>query len=223
MTEPTMDLVTKKSIDDTFTMGLPQDRERERYTYRQYLTWPEGERYELIDGIAYAMSPVPRLEHQRVSGEIYAQIHSNLKDGPCRVFAAPTDVRLSAVHAAETEDNEPTVVQPDLLVGCRNELFTERGVAGAPELIVEIISPESGYSDRKRKFDLYERYGVHEYWIVDPDERVVEVYLLEPENKFRRAGIYGSTDTVTATAVGGLVVDLREVFSAKLSDTNGPV
>lgn len=203
-------------------MGLPENREQEHYSYSQYLTWPEGERYELIDGIAYAMSPAPRLEHQRVSGEIYAQIHSNLKDGPCRVFAAPTDVRLSAVHAAETEDDEPTVLQPDLLVGCRNELFTERGVAGAPELIVEITSPESGYSDRKRKFDLYERYGVREYWIVDPDERVVEVYLLESDNRFRRAGIYGSTDTVTGTAVGGVEVDLQEVFPARHTDANEP-
>ena len=200
-------------------MGLPENREQERYTYSQYLTWPEGERYELIDGIAYAMSPAPRLEHQRISGEIHAQIHSDLKDGPCRVFAAPTDVRLSAIYAAETEDDEPTVVQPDLLVGCKEELFTERGVAGAPELIVEIISPESGYSDRKRKFDLYERYGVGEYWIVDPDERVVEVYILESDNCFRRAGVYGSADTVTATAIGGVVVDLQEVFPTERRDT----
>jgi Uma2 family endonuclease len=203
-------------------MGLPENREQAHYTYRQYLTWPEGERYELIDGIAYAMSPAPRLEHQRVSGEIYAQIHSDLKEGPCRVFAAPTDVRLSAVHAAEKEDDEPTVIQPDLLVGCRNELFTERGVAGAPELIIEIVSPESGYSDRKRKFDLYERYGVREYWIVDPDERLVEVYLLESDNRFRRAGIYGSTDTVAATAVGGVAVDLQEVFPTRRTDAKEP-
>ncbi|TVQ20876.1 MAG: Uma2 family endonuclease [Spirochaetaceae bacterium] len=193
-------------------MGIAKRADDQTYTYDDYLSWPQwpqGERYELIHGEAFAMSPAPRLVHQTVSGELFAQIHSALKDKPCRVFAAPTDVKLSPAN----EDARPTVVQPDLLVACAEHLFTERGIDGPPELVIEILSPETGFADRKRKFGVYQQYGVGEYWIVDIDEHVLEVYLRdEASGSFLRLDAYGATDSVTSRTVPEVTVDLARVF-----------
>lgn len=193
-------------------MGFPERVGEQTYSYADYLSWPEwpeGERYELIQGEAFSMSPAPRLVHQTVSGEMQRQISNALKEKPCRVFAAPTDVKLSPAE----EDTKPTVVQPDLLVACAERLFTERGINGPPELVIEILSPETGYADRKRKFGVYQQYGVGEYWIVDIDERVLEVYVREPSSGiFRRVDAYGPRDTVTSQVVPAVTVDLSLVF-----------
>jgi len=196
-------------------MGLPEQQDEQTYSYTDYLSWPEwpeGERYELIHGEAFAMSPAPRLAHQTVSGEMQRQIGNALKDDPCHVFAAPTDVKLSPAE----EDERPTVVQPDLLVACAEHLFTDRGIEGSPELVIEILSPESGYADRKRKFAVYERYGVVEYWIVDIDERLVEVYHRDAATgSFRRIDVYGPHNSVTSLVVPAVTVDLSLVFPEK--------
>jgi Uma2 family endonuclease len=142
-------------------MQLP--KEDERYSWNDYLAWPEGERFELIDGIAYAMSPAPRRRHQEINGEIFRQVPNALRGKPCRVYDAPFDVKLDA----DEDDDAPTVVQPDITVTC----------------------------DRRRKFELYERFGVSEYWIVDQDERVLEVWRLEDDRTYRRSGVFGPDDT----------------------------
>ncbi|MFW5806241.1 MAG: Uma2 family endonuclease [Spirochaetota bacterium] len=171
-------------------------RKERRYSWSDYLAWPEGERYELIDGVAYAMSPAPRRRRQEMSGEIFRQAANALSGRPCRVY-----------------DEAPTVVQPDITVTCDRSKLTEQGMTGPPDLVVEIVSPDSGLIDRRRKFDLYERFGVKEYWMVDQDERVVEVYRLDTDRSYRRSGIFGPEDTVTAVAVPELVVSLAEVFA----------
>jgi Uma2 family endonuclease len=188
-------------------MQVPQ--KEERYSWSDYLAWPEGERYELIDGVAYAMSPAPRRRHQEISGEIFRQAANALSGKPCRVYDAPFDVKLSA----DQQDEAPTVVQPDITVTCDRSKLTEQGMTGPPDLVVEIVSPDSGLIDRRRKFDLYERFGVTEYWIVDQDESVVEVYQLDTDRSYRRSGVFGPEDTVTAVAVPELVVSLAEVFA----------
>ena len=188
-------------------MELPQ--EDERYSWSDYLSWPEGERYELIDGLAYAMSPAPQRRHQEISGEIFRQASNALKGQPCRVYDAPFDVKLSA----DEDDDAPTVVQPDITVTCDRSKLTEQGMTGPPDLVVEIVSPDSGLIDRRRKFDLYERFGVNEYWIVDQDERVVEVWRLDSSSSYHRSGVYGPDDTVAAAAVPDVVVSLAEVFA----------
>jgi Uma2 family endonuclease len=194
----------------------------ERYSYRDYLSWPEGERVELIEGVPYAMSPAPRREHQRLVSELNRQLANALHDAPCEVYPAPFDVKLSR----EEEDERPTVVQPDLTVVCDPAKLTEQGVTGAPDLVVEIVSPDSGFHDRVwseaalparpcilgRKFDLYRGAGVREYWIVDPDERVVEVYRLASDGSYRRVGVFGDADTITSEAVDAVLVDLAELF-----------
>jgi Uma2 family endonuclease len=180
----------------------------EWYSYRDYLSWPEGERVELIEGVPYAMSPAPRREHQRLVSELNRQLANALHDAPCKVYPAPFDVKLSR----DEEDERPTVVQPDLTVVCDPAKLTEQGVTGAPDLVVEIVSPDSGFHDRGRKFDLYRGAGVREYWIVDPDERVVEVYRLEADGSYRRVGVFGDADTITSEAVDAVHVDLAELF-----------
>jgi Uma2 family endonuclease len=180
----------------------------EWYTYQDYRSWPEGERIELIRGVPYAMSPAPRREHQRLVMEMSRQLANALRDAPCDVYAAPFDVKLSA----DEEDDRPTIVQPDITVICDPAKLTDQGVTGAPDLVIEIVSPDSGFHDRGRKFDLYRDSGVREYWIVDPDERVVEVYQLEPDGSYRRVGAFGGSDTITAGITDRIVVDLAEVF-----------
>lgn len=188
-------------------MQLP--KEAARYSWSDYLAWPGDERYELIEGIAYAMSPAPRRRHQETSRAIFRQVDSLLAEKPCEAYFAPFDVKLSA----DEDDDAPTVVQPDITVTCDRTKLTEQGMSGAPDLVIEIVSPDSGLIDRRRKFDLYERFGVTEYWIVDQDEKVVEVYRLGDDGTYRRVSAFGPEDTVTAKAVPELFVSLAEVFA----------
>ena len=181
----------------------------ERYTYQDYLSWPEGEHCELVDGVAYAKSPAPSYTHQKTSGEICRQMANQLLHRECQLFAAPFDVKLTDPD----QDDAPTVVQPDIMVGCDPDRFNPRGHLGAPDLVVEIVSPDSGVADRKRKYALYEQYGVREYWIVDPEEGVVEVYLLDKTGCYSRRSAYGPEETLSATAVTELSVDLTLVLS----------
>ena len=183
-------------------------RERARYSWAEYLRWPEDERYELVEGVPYAMSPAPGRRHQEISGEMFRQVANQLAATPCRVFHAPFDVKLSADEA----DDAPTVLQPDITVTCDRSKLTDQGVTGAPDLVVEIVSPDSGLADRRRKFDLYQAYGVSEYWIVDQGESLVEVYLLDSGGSYLRSGVYGRDDRIRATAVPDLEVELKTVF-----------
>jgi Uma2 family endonuclease len=187
---------------------MPIPKEEERYTWTDYLSWPEGERFELIDGVAYAMSPAPQRRHQETSRAIFRQMDRLLASKPCEVYFAPFDVKLSA----DENDDAPTVVQPDITVTCDRSKLTDQGMTGPPDLAVEVVSSDSGLIDRRRKFDLYERFGVQEYWIVDQDARVVEVYLLGADGTYRRVGAFGPEDKITATAVPDLSVSLAEVF-----------
>ena len=156
-------------------MGLPQ-RDLECHTYAEYAAWPDDVRYELIDGIAYAMGPAPTRRHQEVAGEIFRQIADALEGSPCRPYIAPFDVRLP--RADEADDRIATVVQPDISVICDKAKLDERGCRGAPDWIVEVLSPGSAGHDQVVKRELYERVGVREYWLVHPVDKVVTIYLL---------------------------------------------
>lgn len=158
-------------------MALAQ-RDHDLHTYADYLAWPEDVRYELIDGVAYAMAPpAPTLEHQDFAGEIYRQLANALQGKPCRAFVAPLDVRLP--KADEADGHIDTVVQPDVLVVCQPGKLDRRGVRGAPDLAVEVLSPSTAGHDHVRKRRVYERAGVREYWLVHPTDRIVTVYRLE--------------------------------------------
>ncbi len=146
-----------------------------RYTYADYLTWPDTPRYELIDGKAYAMAAAPSVRHQDIAGRLYAQILSKLYGTPCRPFVAPLDVRLPK-HPNDRDYDTDRVVQPDILVVCDPNKIDERGVVGAPDWIIEILSPGSASYDQITKRALYERVGVREYWVIHPIDGMVFIY-----------------------------------------------
>ena len=194
-------------------VGLPVRKLDRRYTYADYRTWPADERWELIDGVAWNMSPAPATTHQAILGELYLQVAPFLKGTPCRVFLAPFDVLLPDT-AAQREDDVPNVVQPDLTVVCDSSCITERGCFGAPDWVVEILSPWTLKKDLDAKFALYERSGVREYWIVDPGSRTVHVYRREPSGKYGDPLILEGDAQATCPVGTGIAIDLGEVFGA---------
>lgn len=145
------------------------------YTYWDYLKWKFEERVELIKGKVFKMSPAPGPNHQRISGKLIMQIMPVFEGTACSVFHAPFDVRLPIPKAGK----DTTVVQPDLCIICDRSKIDRRGCDGAPDLVVEILSPGNSRHEMDTKFGLYQESGVKEYWIVEPAERAVFVYTLQ--------------------------------------------
>jgi Uma2 family endonuclease len=200
-------------------MNLAELNTGKKWTYADYLTWPDDERWEIIDGVAYpwndtqAMSPGPGKLHQAVSFELARQFGNYLKGRECRAFAAPFDVRFSDVFN-QSDNYVETVVQPDLLVVCDPNKLDERGCNGAPDLIIEISSPSSGKMDLTVKFDLYQRYAVKEYWIVHPEEQTVMVFRLQENRLYGAPYRYGGAGLINVSLLGDLSINLTDVFAA---------
>jgi len=194
-------------------MVAPMRKEERRFTYADYLTWPEDERWELIDGEAYDMTPAPSQWHQEIAMELSVQFGSFLRDKPCRVYAAPFDVRLPK----PTEDGmtASTVVQPDLLVVCDREKLDGKGVVGGPTLVVEITSPSTAAKDLREKRMAYERAGVPEYWIISPSDKTVQVYTLDERGKYGAPAVYTPNDQAPVGVLPELVIDLARVFAER--------
>ena len=138
---------------------------QQRYTYADYITWPEDMRYELYNGIAHELLPAPSRKHQEVSANLVFEFKRITQKRPCRIFHAPFDVRLPNSMTETADEQIVTVVQPDIVVVCDPKKLDERGCLGAPDLIVEILSPSTAKHDIDEKFLLYERAGVLEYWL----------------------------------------------------------
>jgi Uma2 family endonuclease len=179
------------------TMSLAQ--EERRFTYQDYLGWPEPERWEIIGGKAYNMTPAPGTLHQRVLIRLAALLEKI--GSPCIVFVAPTDVVLS----------EEDVVQPDLLIVCDQRKINPRNITGPPDLVVEITSPASVRKDRREKKDLYERFGVREYVIVDPEGKFAERWVLESPQCYGAGKIYSAEEELLLTVLER-AIPLQEVF-----------
>ncbi len=182
----------------------------EQYTYADYLTWDDSERWELINGVPYNMTPAPSLFHQKISGEIFRQLANYLLDKPCQVFDAPFDVRLPA--GDEDDTGVTTVVQPDIVVVCAREKLDDAGCKGSPDLVVEILSPATSRRDHKEKFVCYERVGVREYWLVDPQARTVTVFSLGADGRYGRPDVYGDDELVNVKILPELAIELSLVF-----------
>ncbi|MFY8186821.1 MAG: Uma2 family endonuclease [Flavobacterium sp.] len=146
-----------------------------QYTYSDYLLWQFSERVELIKGFIKKMSPAPSRNHQTVVKNIAVKLSSVLENKPCSFYFAPFDVRLPIPSAKKNT----TVVQPDLCIICDESKLDEQGCNGAPDLIVEILSPNNSKHDLDTKFRLYEESGVKEYWMVEPTQKMVLVYTLQ--------------------------------------------
>ena len=178
--------------------------EDKRYTYADYESWDDGNRYELIDGVAYMMS-APSTAHQSILMELSRQLANFLKGKPCRVFTAPYDVCLSGLG-----DDDDTVVQPDILVVCVEAKIDKKRCNGAPDFVIEILSPSTIKHDLFTKLMRYQKAGVHEYWIVDPDEKAVKVHVLE--NGRYVINSYESNYAIAVTVLDGCSIVLSEVF-----------
>jgi Uma2 family endonuclease len=192
-------------------MPVALRKDVERFTYAHYVTWPDEERWELIEGIPYDMSPAPSRYHQEILGNLFFEIKKFLKDKKCKVYAAPFDVRLPAHQ--QSDDETMTVVQPDISVICDPGKLDEKGCRGAPDFIVEITSPATAKKDLKNKLLLYEKHGVPEYWVIQPQEHIIMVYKLNEGKRYDRAEIFSKEDKIQLKLGEDTVeTDLETIF-----------
>ena len=189
-------------------MPLPQ--EERKYSYADYLTWPEDERWEIIDGIAY-MQAAPSPAHQLVAGELHRQFANYLQGKPCKAYPAPFCVRLTKGDEKRNEDIK-RVVEPDITIVCDKTKIDEHGCNGTPDMIVEVLSPSSIKNDRVTKFNKYEKAGVNEYWIVEPDGKIVSVFILQNNGRYGRPDIYIEDEKINVSIFPDLTIDLGTVF-----------
>ncbi len=173
----------------------------ERYGWADYCGWPDDERWEIIGGEAFDMSPAPVIRHQAIVGELHGQLYNAFRGKKCKVFVAPADVKLS----------EEDVVQPDVFVVCEIDRIKRTHLEGAPTLVIEVLSPSTAKKDRTLKMDLYAASGVKEFWVVDPAASTVEVFALE-SGVYRLAGTYAAGDAAESVVFSELKIDLKPVF-----------
>lgn len=191
-------------------MADPLKQIEKNWSYAQYLTWDDNNRWEIINGTVYNMSPAPGRFHQHYIGNIFAQFHQQLKGKPCQAFVSPFDVRF-AEKPDDGDEDIINVVQPDIIIVCDQSKLDNRGCKGAPDLVVEVLSPSTMKRDRKEKFELYRKFGVKEYWLVYPGENTIEVFTLN-NGSYGESVLYDENDTVTVSVAGGFNVVVKEVF-----------
>ncbi len=190
-------------------MGLAL--KKETYTYSDYLRYTEDDRFELIAGEVYDMSPAPSRRHQQISVELSRQIANHLAGRQCSVYVAPFDVRLA--EAYEADDETSTVVQPDIAVICDHKKLDDKGCKGAPDFIAEIISPYTASKDNITKAALYEKHGVKEYWIVHPIDNILIIRRLGEHGKYSPADFYEGKGTLALAVLPDLEIDLDALFA----------
>lgn len=189
-------------------MGLPVRHPDERYTYGDCLTWLKDTRYELIDGVACAMTG-PNRRHREITVNLSLQIAPALEGHTCRVSIAPFDVRLP--KADEPNERVGTVVQPDVSVFCDSSRLDEQGARGAPEWVIEVLSPATAGHDQFLKRRAYARAGVCEYWLVHPTDRILTVYWLT-DGVYGRPDVYGLTGTTPSRVQPAVVIDWDRIW-----------
>ena len=181
------------------------------YTYADYLKWDFPERVELINGKLYEMMAGPSSRHQKLSFIITGNLWYYMKGKDCQVFTAPFDVRLPG--KSKDDKDIITVVQPDICVICDKSKIDTRGCLGAPDIVVEILSPSNNSVEINNKFDLYEKSGVKEYWIVSPQDNTFSVCILV-EGKYIVSRPMASPKIVTSTVLPDFSLDLKELFES---------
>jgi len=179
------------------------------YTYADYLEWNNEKRLELIEGMIVDMTPSPSRLHQQILMELGRQFSNHLLGKPCKVYVAPFDVRLP--RQDESTEETKTVVQPDLVVVCDPKKLDQRGCEGAPDLVIEILSPATAKRDLIVKLRLYERAGVKQYWVVHPTDQTLMVFTLH-NGEYGKPKIYAFPDHVPVEILPEFTVDLSTVF-----------
>ena len=169
------------------------------------MTWGEDVHCELIDGIIYDMSPSPGWVHQSISAKLVKQLGNFLEGKPCVVFHAPFDVRLNV------NEGDNTVVQPDVLVICDRSIITKTGCTGAPDMVIEILSPSNARKDVILKRVKYQEAGVREIWMLDPEDRIVQVFT---QKKGQYSYIdYINSENIPLTALEGCSINMAQIFA----------
>ncbi len=177
---------------------------QQRHTYADYAQWPEDERWELIDGVAYAMTGLLRI-HQEVVSELGRQIGNYLQGKPCKIYVAPFDVRLPRKNEADAKVE--TVVQPDLSIHLRHIQARQDGLPGCAGLDCRVLSPSTTLKDMNTKRSLYEQHDVQEYWIIHPEERWLMVYTLDAQERYGKPGVFGMDESTAVQRFPGLSID----------------
>jgi|APSaa5957512622_1039677.scaffolds.fasta_scaffold00557_8 Uma2 family endonuclease len=191
---------------NSFAMGQPA-QSYEYSTWEDYQGWPDDERWELIDGQPFAMTPGPGFRHQDVCLGIGTELRAFLRGKPCHAIVAPFDVKLS----------DADIVQPDVLVVCDQSKITDTHLEGAPDMVVEIGSPSTNSYDRTFKLSLYAKYGVKEYWLVTPYPPLIEVLLLDGDS-YRVHSVFAAGSTLASPTLQGLAMVLDDVFDFPVSE-----
>lgn len=183
---------------------------KQKYTYADYCSWPDDERWELIDGVPYDMTPAPSRLHADLSIALLRQLLPYFDGKTCKVYDAPFDVRLP--KSQEADDRVNSVVQPDILIICDPQKLDDKGCRGAPDLVIEIPSPSTASKDHIKKRRLYEKHGVKEYWLLSPTDRILTVYHLVGKSLFGKPDVFDDTDVVEVKLFPGLTINLAKVF-----------
>lgn len=184
---------------------LPAFNKDQLYTYADYASWGDDVKCELIDGVVYMMAPGAAESHQDISGELFGQLWAFLKNKPCKVFHPKFDVCLNA-----DGDKEKSVFQPDLFVVCDRSKLDGKRCNGAPDLVIEILSPSTASRDTLLKFNKYMQAGVREYWIVDPENKILRVCVLK-EGKYETTDFI-NPETIPVCVLDGCQKDMKSVF-----------
>ena len=184
---------------------LPALKKDKLYTYADYARWDDDVKCELIDGVVYLMAPGASESHQDTSGDLFRQLANFLYKKPCKVFHPPFDVCLNA-----DGDNEKSVFQPDLFVVCDRSKLDGKRCNGAPDMVIEILSPSTASRDILLKYNKYMLAGVREYWIVDTENKIVRVCILK-EGKYETTDFI-NPDEIPVTVLDGCLIDMKSVF-----------
>jgi Uma2 family endonuclease len=179
------------------------------YTYADYFKWQFDERVELIKGKIFKMAPAPSPSHQDIAGEIYIAAKKALRGTSCKAYVAPFDVRFPG-KSAEDQDII-TVLQPDVCVICDPSKIDRRGCIGAPDIVVEVLSPGNNAKELKNKYEIYEEAGVREFWVVSPQDQTFLQHIWE-DGRFKLLPVKVPGDVVTSTVLPGFTLDLTDLF-----------
>jgi len=177
-----------------------------KYTYDDYKTWSDDERCEIINGEFYDMTPAPKIKHQRIAGRLYSRLSEKTAAKNCETFIAPTDVVF----------DDENIVQPDLVVICDKSKITEDNIKGAPDLVIEVISPSTELKDKREKKNLYEKFKVKEYIIIFPEREYLERYSLE-NDKYNAPDIF-NWDEKLKLETFDIEINLWEIFEKELGE-----
>lgn len=180
------------------------------YSYANYLNWLFDDRVELINGKLFRMCPASSSLHQEISGNIFSVFHRYLKGKSCKVYYAPFDVRFPKDSKADKDIY--TVLQPDISVICNPVKIDKRGCIGAPDLVIEILSPGNNKKELLNKYNVYEEYGVKEYWIISPEEKTLLKYTMDRQGKYQPSKLFTLSEKVNSVVLPGFELDLDDVF-----------